>query len=73
MESLVVGLVLWFVGAWAGAVLIYLGGLLIGTMIGTEMSVFWGIFIGWVLSAMWWVFAIVQVVLHIISLLQLLS
>lgn len=76
MDSAVLWLVLWFVFAFAGAGFIYavLAGLGVFLVSQTE-RIGWSVLVpaGWVLGVAWFVFAAIQAILQIVSVVQLAS
>lgn len=67
--------VIWFIAAWAGAVTIFWIVAIIGTYFGEESDsaapVVAGGLIGWILAVIWFVIAIIQVIVQIVHLVQL--
>lgn len=76
MTEAIVWLVLWvafaFVGAWAVYALFVLVGGLVGAAVSKPWPIAVFVFLGWLLAASWFVFAAIQVVLQVVSVVQLL-
>jgi hypothetical protein len=80
METTILSTIIWgvlwlFVGGFIGA-LIFWGTAAIGGVIGsrkgdTELGIGSGAFIGWALAGIWEIFVIIQVVIHAVTLVQL--
>lgn len=75
MTEAVVWLVLWALFAFVGWVAIYAAlagvGVLIAAATNSAAAAVIGVVLGWVLGAAWFIFAIVQTILQIISVVQL--
>lgn len=69
----VVAIVLWFIFAWVGWGVIYVSIIGIGAAINDGDGAFGGAILGWILGAIWWVFAIIQAILQVVHLVQLLG
>lgn len=67
----VVALVIWLVLIGVGSIIFFWGSTLIGLAIGEEDGATIGAFIGWVLGIGWSVFALIQVILQAVNLIQL--
>lgn len=77
MTEAIVWLVLWLIFAFVGAWLIVVALGLAGVGIAAAFEKVWpapvAVFLGWVLAIAWFAFAAIQVILQIISIVQLAS